>query len=333
MSQRTQRRYFRLSPFDFLLAAVCALSANAVVAQTWPAKPVRVVVGFAAGGPTDVIARVLAQDMTAPLGQSVIVENRTGANAIIATDLVARSAPDGYTALFSSLSLLVNAILSPDKIKYDPFRDFAPVSNAALLPMVIVTRPSTPVNSLRELVALAKRHPGEVTYGTPGHGGSGHLAGAMLETLAGVKMTHISFRGNAPALVDVMSGQVTFMFYPMIGIADHVAAGKLKALAVGTAARHPDYPGAPTMAEAGFPALAETAPWVGMLVPAGTPPAIVNRLSEEMRKSIAKPETKARLTALGAVTVGDTPAEFLVYLKKDHERWSRVIKAAGVKAE
>ena len=333
MSQKTQRRYFRLSPFDFLLAAVCALSANAVVAQTWPAKPVRIVVGFAAGGPTDVIARILAQDMTAALGQSVIVENRTGANAIIATDLVARAAPDGYTTLFSSLSLLVNAILSPDKIKYDPFKDFAPVSNAANLPMLVVTRPSTPVNSLRELTALAKKRPGEVTYGSAGHGGSAHLAGAMLETLAGVKMTHISFRGNAPALIDVMSGQVTFMFYPMIGIADHVAAGKLKVLAIGTPARHPDYPSAPTMAEAGLPGLAETAPWVGMLVPAGTPPAVVNRLGEEMRKSLAKPETKSRLTTLGAVTVGDTPAQFLEFLRKDHERWTRVIKAAGVKVE
>src|SRR5262249_43846699 len=164
------------------------------------------------------------------------------ANAIIATDFVARSAPDGYTALFSSLSLLVNAIIAPDKIKYDPFKDFSPVSNAALLPMLIVTRPSTPVGSVRELVALAKKRPGEVTFASPGHGGSGHLAGALLETLGGVKMTHVSFRGNAPALVDVMSGQITFMFYPMIGIADHVAAGKLKVLAVGTPQRHPDYP-------------------------------------------------------------------------------------------
>jgi tripartite-type tricarboxylate transporter receptor subunit TctC len=290
-------------------------------------------VGFAAGGPTDVIARVIAQDMTASLGQSVIVENRTGANAIIATDLVARAAPDGYTTLFSSLSLLVNAILSPDKIKYDPFRDFAPVSNAAVLPMLIVTRPSTPVNSVRELAALAKRRPGEVTYGSAGHGGSAHLAGAMFETLAGVKMTHVSFRGNAPALIGVMSGEVTFMFYPMIGIADHVAAGKLKVLAVGTPKRHPDYPSAPTMAEARMPGLAETAPWVGMIAPAGTPAAVVNRLSEDMRKSLARPETKERLRVLGAVTVGDTPGEFLEFLKKDHDRWTRVIKAAGVKAE
>jgi len=318
-----------------VVVALCAgvLASGPAAAQQFPAKPVRIIVGFAAGGPTDVIARVIAQDMTASLGQSVIVENRTGANAIIATDLVARSAPDGYTTLFSSLSLLVNAILQPDKIKYDPFRDFAPVSNAAVLPMLIVTRPSTPVNSVRELAALAKRRPEEVTYGSAGHGGSAHLAGALFETLAGVKMTHVSFRGNAPALIDVMSGQVTFMFYPMIGIADHVAAGKLKVLAVGTPKRHPDYPSAPTMAESGMPGLAETAPWVGMIVPAGAPAAVVNRLSEEMRKSLARPETKERLRVLGAITVGDTPAEFLEFLKKDHERWARVIKAAGVKAE
>src|SRR5262245_40163346 len=209
-------------------------AAAAAGAQQFPVRPVRIVVGFPAGGPTDVIARVIAQDMTASLGQSVIVENRTGANAIIATELVARAAPDGYTTLFSSLSLLVNAILSADKIKYDPFRDFAPVSNGALLPMVIVTRPAAPVASLRELVGLAKRRPAEGPYASAGHGGSAHLAGAMLETLGGVKMPHVSFRGNAPALVDVMAGQVTFMFYPMIGISDYVAGGKLKALAVGT---------------------------------------------------------------------------------------------------
>jgi tripartite-type tricarboxylate transporter receptor subunit TctC len=315
-----------------LCAALFAIGIPAG-AQQYPVKPVRIVVGFAAGGPTDVIARVIAQDMTATLGQPVVVENRTGANAIIATDLVARAAPDGYTTLFSSLSLLVNAILAPDKIKYDPFKDFAPVSNAAVLPQLIVTRPSTPVHSLKELVALAKKHPGEVTYGSAGHGGSAHLSGALLETLAGVKMTHISYRGNAPALVDVMSGQLTFMFYPMIGIADHVAAGKLKVLAVGTHQRHPDYPKVPTVVEAGYPGLTDTAPWVGMIVPAATPAAVVNRLSEDMRKSLARSETQARLKALGASTVGDTPGEFREFLRKDHDRWTRVIKAAGIKGE
>ncbi len=316
-------------------ALLCgALSAaTGAVAQQYPSRPIPVIVGYAAGGPTDVIARVIAQDMTASTGQSVIVENRTGANSIIATEYVARSAPDGYTAIFSSLGLIVNPLLSPEKVHYDPFKDFAPVSNGALLPMVIVTRPSTPVKSIRELIALAKRRPGEVTYGSAGYGGSAHLAGAMLQTLGHVKMTHVPFRGNAPALVDVMAGQVTFMFYPIIGIAEYVHSGKLKVLAVGTPEHHPDFPNAPTMAETGYPGLADTAPWVGMLLPAGTPPAIVNRMSEEIRKSLAKPETSARVKSLGGVKVGDTPEQFLAFLKKDHERWQRVIKEADVKPE
>jgi tripartite-type tricarboxylate transporter receptor subunit TctC len=315
------------------LTVLGALASAPALAQGYPSKPVKIVVGFAAGGPTDVIARIIAQDMTASVGQSFIVENRTGANAIIATDAVARSTPDGYTVLFSSLSLLVNAILSPDKVKYDPFKDFAPVSNGALLPMVIVTSPETGIDSLPELVGRAKARPGEVTYGTPGVGGSAHLAGAMLETLTATKMTSVPFRGNAPALAEVMAGRVTFMFYPIIGIADHVSAKKLKVLAVGTPKRHPDFPTAPTVGEAGLPALEETAPWVGMLAPAGTPPAVVNRLSEEMRKSLARPETQERLKALGAITVGDSPAEFAAFLRKDYDRWARVIKASGVKAE
>ncbi len=315
------------------VVALCALASNAATAQMYPARPVKFIVGFAAGGPTDVIARIVAQDMTVSLGQSFIVENRPGANAIIATETVARSAPDGYTVLFSSLSLLVNAILLENKIKYDPFKDFAPISNAAVLPMVVVTSPETRLNSMPDLVALAKAKPGEVSYGTSGNGGSTHLAGAMLENFTGTKMINVPFKGNGPALAEVMSGRVTFMFYPIVGIADQVAAKKLKVLAVGTPKPHPDFPSVPTLEEAGFPGFEETAPWVGMLAPAGTPAAIVNRLSDEMRKSIARPESKERFKALGAVTVGDTPAEFSAFLKKDHERWARVIKASGVTAE
>ena len=313
-------------------AAACAL-ACAAAAQNYPAKPVKIVVGFAAGGPTDVIARIVAQDLTSSLGQSFVVENRPGANAIIATEAVAHSPPDGYTLLFSSLSLLVNAILPETKARYDPFKDFAPVCNAAVLPMVIVTSPATPANSMPELVALARAKPGEVSYGTSGIGGSSHLAGAMLENATGTKMINVPFKGNAPALAEVMAGRVTFMFYPIVGIADQVAAKKIKVLALGTPQHHPDFPGVRTMAESGLPGFEETAPWVGMLAPAGTPAAIVNRLGEEMRKSLAKPETKERFRALGAVTVADTPAEFAAFLKKDYERWARVIKASGVKAE
>jgi tripartite-type tricarboxylate transporter receptor subunit TctC len=189
------------------------------------------------------------------------------------------------------------------------------------------------VNTVRELVSLAKRHPGEVTYGSAGNGGSAHLAGAMLETAAGVKMTHISYRGNAPALIDVMAGQVMFMFYPMIGIADHVAGKKLKVLAIGAGKRHPDYPSAPTMAESGFAGFEATAPWVGLIAPAGTPAPVVNRLNEEINKSLARPESRERLRVLGAVTVGGSPSDFAAFLQKDWDRWSRVIQAAGVKAE
>jgi len=217
-------------------AALCAgvLSSADALAQGYPSRPVKFLIGFAAGGPTDVIARIVAQDMTVSLGQSVIVENRPGANAIIATELVARAAPDGYTLLFSSLSLLVNAILMENKVKYDPFRDFTPISNAAALPMVVVTSPETRLGSMKDLVALAKAKPGEVSYATSGSGGSTHLAGAMLENATGTKMINVPFKGNGPALAEVMSGRVTFMFYPIVGIADQVAGKKLRVLAVGT---------------------------------------------------------------------------------------------------
>lgn len=311
------------------LFALCGGAA----AQGYPAKPVKILVGFAAGGPTDVIARILAQDMTVSVGQSFVVENRPGANAIIATEAVAHSAPDGYTTLFSSLSLLVNAILPGTKAKYDPFKDFAPVSNVAALPMVVVTAAGSPFNSMQQLVSLAKAKPGELSYGTSGIGGSTHLAGAMLENMTGTKMINVPFKGNGPALAEVMSGRVTFMFYPIVGIAGQVAGGKLKAIAVGTAVSDPDFPNVPTMAQAGYPGLEVTAPWVGMLAPAGTPAPAVNRLAEEIRKSLAKPEIRAKMNEQGAVIIGDTPAEFAAFLRKDQERWAQVIKASGVKAE
>jgi tripartite-type tricarboxylate transporter receptor subunit TctC len=310
-----------------------SLFLTCTAAQEYPTRPVRFIVGFGAGGPTDVVARIVAQDLSASMGQGFVVENRPGANAIIATEIVARAAPDGYTMLFSSLSLLVNAILLEGKVKYDPFKDFAPVSNAALLPMVVVTSPETGLNTMQELIARAKAKSGEMSYGTSGHAGSTHLAGAMLENFTGTKMINVPFKGNGPALAEVMAGRVTFMFYPIVGIADQVAQKKLKVLAVGTTERHPDFPGVPTMGEMGLPGFEATAPWVGLLAPAGTPAAIVNRVSAEMRKSLAKPATQQRMKQLGAITVADSPAEFAAFLKKDYERWAQVIRTSGVKAE
>ena len=309
------------------------LFSSVVHAQEYPAKPVKLIVGFGAGGPTDVIARIVAQDLTTQTGQAFLVENRPGANAIIATEFVARSAPDGYTMLFSSLSLLVNAILPGSKVAYDPFRDFAPVSNAAVLPMVVVTSPETKINTMQELIARAKAKPGELSYGTSGHAGSTHLAGAMLENFTGTKMINVPFKGNGPALAEVMAGRVTFMFYPAVGIADQVAQKRLKVLAVGTREPWADFPGVPTLEEMGLHGFDATAPWVGVLAPGGTPPAIVNRVSAEMRRSLARPETQARMKQLGAITVADSPAEFAAFLKKDYERWAQVIKTSGIRAE
>ncbi len=312
-------------------AGIFAVAAG--VAQDFPTRPIRMIVGFAPGGPTDVIARVMAQDMTRSLGQSVVVENRAGANSMIGTEAVARAPSDGYTLLVSTLAHNVNPILIPDKVKYHPEKDFVAISLAAVLPMIAVTAHDSPIKSIQELVAKAKASPGAITYGSAGNGGSAHLAAALLETRSGTQMTHVPFKGNAPALAEVMAGRVTFMFYPMIGIADQVAAKRLRPLGVSTPTRHPDFPAAPTLAETGYPGFEAYSPGVGYLAPAGTPAAIVNKLADAMRASLARPQTRERMRALGANSVGSTPTEFAAWLQQDYDRWERVIKAAGVKVE
>ena len=316
------------------LVAIGLCFASLAIAQTYPTKPVKLLVGYAAGGPTDVIARILAQDMTASLGQTVLVENKAGAGGMIATQELKRAAPDGYTLLMITLSHNVNAILYADKKPYDPIQDFTTVSLVALLPLVMVTKGDAPFNTAAEVVNAAKAKPGEITYASSGNSGSAHLAAALVAALSKTRMTHVPFRGNAPALTEVIAGRVSFMFYPMIGIADQVAQKRLKVIAVSTERRHPDYPGVPTMAESGFPGFEEYTQGLGVIGPAGMPAAVVKRLNEAIRASLAKAETKEKLKGLGAITEGgSTPAEYRGWLQKDAERWARVIKAAGVKAE
>jgi tripartite-type tricarboxylate transporter receptor subunit TctC len=318
----------------FIAIALSLLFSGSLLAQSFPTKPVRIVVGFSAGGPTDVIARILAQDMTATLGQTVLVENKPGAASMIGTQEVKRSAPDGHTLYMTTLTHSVNAILYADKKPYDPIADFTPVSLVCYLPLVMVAKGDSPFNSATDVVNAAKAKPGEVTYASSGTGGSAHLAGALVETLSSTRMTHVPFKGNAPALTEVIAGRVTFMFYPMIGIADQVAQKRLKVLAVSTEKRHPDYPGVPTMNESGFPGFEEYTQGLGVVGPAGIPAPVVSKLNGAIRASLANPETKNKLTKLGAITEGgSTPAEFRSWLAKDLERWARVIKAAGVKAE
>jgi tripartite-type tricarboxylate transporter receptor subunit TctC len=317
----------------FLLALSFCFSA-AAYAQSYPTKPVRLLVGFAAGGPTDVIARILAQDMTQTLGQTVLVENKAGATSMIATQEVKRAAPDGYTLYMTTLTHSVNAVLHADKKPYDPIADFTPITLVAHLPLVMVAKGDSPFNSAADVVKAAKEKPGEISYASSGNGGSAHLAGALVEALTGTKMLHVPFKGNAPALTEVMAGRISFMFYPMIGIADHVAQKRLKVIGVSTEKRHPDYPGVPTMSESGFPGFEQYTQGLGVVGPAGLPGPVVERLNQAIRAALVKPETKERLNKLGAITEGgSTPDEFRSWLAKDLERWARVIKAAGVKAE
>lgn len=305
-----------------------------VLAQTYPNKPVKLLVGFAAGGPTDVIARILAQDMTQTLGQTVFVENKAGATSMIATQDVKRAPADGYTLYMTTLTHSVNAVLHADKKPYDPIADFTPVALVCHLPLVMVAKGDSPFNTAADVVKAAKAKPGEVSYGSSGNGGSAHLAGALVEALTGTQMLHVPFKGNAPALTEVMAGRVSFMFYPMVGIAEHVAAKRLKVLGVSTEKRHPDYPSVPTMSESGFPGFEQYTQGLGIVGPAGLPAPVVNRLNEAIRASLAKAETKEKMGKLGAITEGgSTPAEFRAFLVKDLERWEKVIKAANVKAE
>lgn len=322
------------SLLTFIAAAAIGLTAlSAKAADPYPSKPIRLLVGFAAGGPTDIIARVLARDMSITLGQPIIIDNKAGASSMIATREVKSAAPDGYTLLFSSLGLNVNPILLGDQAGFNPKTDFAPISNAATLPLVAVTAHDARIKTMPELLKKARTKPDAVTFASSGSGGSGHLAGELLATLAKAKMLHVPYKGNGPALLEVMSGRVDFMFYPVIGIADNVAAKRIGLLAVGTAKRMPQFPDTPTMAEVGFPGFEETAPWVGMLAPAKTPAEIVNRLNDAMVKALAKPDVKSQLEKLGAVIVGDSPAAFAAYLKRDYDRWENVIKTAAIKPE
>jgi tripartite-type tricarboxylate transporter receptor subunit TctC len=313
-------------------ALLAGIPGRATAQSNYPDRPIRLIIGFAAGGPTDVIGRIVAQDMSATLGQSVVVENRTGANAQVATEAVARADADGYTLLCTSLSHVVNFLIVPN-VKYHPLNDFVPIGNAAVTPLVIVTAAGSSYNTLQDLIAAAKQKPGELLYGSAGNGGSAHLAAAMLARAADVKMGHVPFRGNAPALTEVLAGRISFMFYPMIGIADYVADNKLKVLASGTRQRQTDFPNVPTMAEAGLSGFEDTAPWIGMFAPAKTPAPIVQKLTGALQQSLRKPETMERIKKLGGNVVGSSSSEFRAFLEQDIERWDRVIKASGIKAE
>lgn len=319
-----------------VILALCALEgaapARAASAEQYPTKVIRLVVPFAPGGGTDVLARIIAPKMSERLGQQVIVENRTGAGGNIGTEFVAKSAPDGYTLLLAYIGpIAVGPSLYP-KLGFDPVKDFRAVSLMATIPLILVVHPSMPAKSVRELIALAKARPGQLTYGSAGNGTAQQLAGELFKLLTGTKIVAVPYRGGAPASVAVLAGEVDLLFTGALGVFPHIKAGRLRALAVTTPRRLASMPGLPTVAEAGVKGF-EVVSWNGIVVPAGTPPAVVQKLNASILDALRAPDVEQRLRSQGLEIVGSSPEEFETFIRDEIAKWAKVVRAAGIKAE
>ena len=319
-------------PAALLFAAALAVFAAQAATDAYPVRPIRFVVAFPPGGGTDIIARSIAQKLAERTAQQVVVDNRPGAGGNIGTDIVAKSAPDGYTLLMGSAGpLAINASLFA-KMPFDPIKDLAPVTLAASTPNVLVVHPSLKAATVNDLIALAKARPGEINFASSGHGTPAHLAGELFNSMAGVRMVHVPYKGAAPALADLLGGQVQLMFSTMPPALPHVKDGKLRALAVTSAKRSPAAPELPTVGEIALPGF-EANTWHGVVVPAGTPGAIVARLNREIVAILHLPDVVERLSAQGAEPVGSTPEEFAAYIRAETVNWARVVRESGDKAE
>jgi tripartite-type tricarboxylate transporter receptor subunit TctC len=318
----------------FVLAAIATLLVGLphAAAQGYPSKPVRIINPFAAGGGLDVLLRPLAQKLSEGLKQPVVTDNKAGANGMIGSELVAKAAPDGYTLLAGTTGALsLNSIVYP-KLSYDPLKDFAPISSFAESGFLLSIHPSVPAQNVQELIALAKARPGELTYASFGVASSSHLLAELFSMVAGIKMVHVPYKGSAPAVVDLLAGQVMLMFDSMQSQMPQVRAKRLRALGLAAVKRSAAAPDIPTLAEAGLPGV-EGGSWYGLLAPAGTPREIVERLHAEVRKALAYPELRERFESAGADPVGNTPEEFAAQIRADIEKWGRVVRAADIRAE
>ena len=313
------------------LAALCVVSGVAQAADTYPSRPIRMIVAYPPGGGTDQVGRVMADQLSQTLGQNVVVDNRGGATGNIGTELAARAVPDGYTLLMGNVAPNAVNVSLFKKLGFDPVKDFAPVSLVAVTPNILVTNPSIPVKTVKELIAYAKAKPGALNFPSAGVGSSSHLAGEMLKSMTGISMVHIPFKGGGPALVAVIAGEVQIMFATMPAAMPHVKSGKVKPVAVTTAKRSQAMPDLPTIAESGVKGY-EASTWYGLLAPARTPQAIVTRLHGNTVKILAGP-TRQRLEVQGFEPEGGTPAEFTAYIKSEIIKWAKVIKDAGIPAE
>jgi tripartite-type tricarboxylate transporter receptor subunit TctC len=310
-------------------SAVCLAQGKAA---NWPSKPLRIVVAFPPGGATDLMARTIAGKLQERLGQPVVVENRPGASGMIGTDLVAKSAPDGYSLLMATQTThAVNPSLYP-KVSYDPVKDFAPITLAGYTPLMLVVPASLPVANLRQLIAWIKANPGRVSYGSGGNGTSQHLTGELFKSMAGVDMLHVPYKGSAPAMTDLLGGQITLMFDNLPTALPHVKSGRLRGIAVTSPVRSNLAPDVPTMAESGLPGF-DVATWFGLLAPAGTPPEIVNRIQLATAAGLNEPSVRNKLSEQGIEIVVGTPAQFTAFLDVEIAKWGKVIRDSGAKAD
>ena len=313
------------------IIAGIACCASLALAQPYPSKPIRLVIGFAAGGPSDVAARTIAQKLTEKWGQQVIVDIRPGAGGNIATEIVAKAPPDGYTLLEPAFAHAVNPSLY-SKLPFDAVKDFAPILLFASIANVLVVHPSIPAQSVKELVALAKAHPGQLICGSAGNGTASHLALELLNLMGGVKITHVPYKGLAPAHTELMGGQLSMMFDGLVTGLPSVKAGRLRALAVTTLKRWQGAPDIPTMSEAGLAGF-EVNSWYGLLAPAGTPREIIMKLNTEVARAVREPDARERLYSIGAEPMDNTPEEFQAYINAEMAKWAKVVKTAGIRAD
>ncbi len=315
-----------------LLPAVAAsLLSCAAFAQSYPTKPVRFIIPFPPGGPTDIMGRLAADTLSKALGTQFIADNRGGAGGNIGSDLCAKSAPDGYTICMFTVAQSISPAIYR-KLPFDPQKDFTPVTLMAVLPSMLTVHPQLPVKNVKGLIALAKSKPGQLSYSSTGNGTSPHMLMEMFKWMTGTDIVHVPYKGQAPSVLDQISGQVQMAFNTAIGVIPHVRAGKLKALAISTKARFPAMPELPTVAESGVKNF-DGASWQGVVMPAGVPRDIVVKLHEVLAKSLKTPEAKQRLLALGALPSGNSPDEFAAFIKAETEKWAKVAKAADIRLD
>lgn len=318
----------------WLTTVTLALAAGLCGAQPsdFPAKPVRFVIGFTPGGPSDILARAVGQKLAERWGQQVVIENRPGAGGNLAAEAVAKSAPDGYTWLLGNNSILATNHALYRKLPYDPLKDFAPVALVAVQPNILVVHPDVKANSVMELVSVAKQNPGKMNYASSGAGAAAHLAGELFKTMAGVDIVHVPYKGAQPALTDLIAGQVQLMFATSASVIPYVKAGRLRALAVTTAQRSPSVPELPTVSEAGLFGF-EATTWHGVVVPASTPASLVQKLNQDINFVLKEKDLSERLAGLGAEVLTGTPRDFADYIAREIPKWTKVVTDSGAKAD